>query len=260
MHQYLRLDYGIVIPTYNLLVGIGAVCGFLQLEREFKIRRIDPVIDRRIYLSLIVSIIVGFAGARIFEMVYHGNISILSFFRGGITFMGGLIAAMAMFTAINSFLKINQGFAFNLLTPAVIIAHCIGRLGCFFAGCCYGRPTDTVFGVHYPESSLPATELGANLYLHPIQIYEAVFLLFQLIIITRWIQFNDRFFIYLISYGLYRFFAEFLRGDDRGQFVTSVLTPSQAMSVLFISGGIFIGLVTKEKCRKYIYSSREYDK
>ena len=60
MHQYLDLGYAIKIPMYNLLIGIGAIAGFLFLENQIKINKIEFRIDRKIYISIIISGFFGF--------------------------------------------------------------------------------------------------------------------------------------------------------------------------------------------------------
>lgn len=247
MHQYLEIGDGILIPMYNLLIGIGAVFGFLYLEKEIKKFKVDFKTDRNIYLSLIVSIGLGFVGAKLFELLYHGyKLSFQTFFTGGITVMGGITVGAISFLIINSILKTNNQLAFNLLIPFVIIIHFFGRIGCFLAGCCYGKPTNSFFGVMYPDNSLPSLHLGCDVHLHPTQFYEALFLLLLFVVVVKVKRFALRTPIYLVGYGFFRFFIEFLRGDDRGQLFTDILTPSQFLSLLFILIGLLIYITTKK--------------
>jgi phosphatidylglycerol:prolipoprotein diacylglycerol transferase len=229
---------GILIPVYNLLIGVGAIFGFLHLEKEIKCYNVDFRTNRNIYLSLIVSIFLGFVGAKLFELFYHGyELNLYAFASGGITFMGGLMTGAICFFTINAIVKTNNLLAFNLLVPFIIISHFWGRIGCFFAGCCYGKPTDSIFGVIYPNDSLPALHFETNISLHPTQLYEACLLALLFVVIMK-IKFHFRISVYLIGYGILRFFIEFFRADDRGQVLISFLTPSQLLSFLFILIGI----------------------
>src|SRR5690554_5568878 len=118
MHQYFDIGYGIIIPMYNLLIGIGAIFGFLWLELEIKKYNLNFNTEQNIYISLIVSILLGFSGAKVFELFYHGyELSFYNFISGGLTFMGGLIAAGITFYIINTILRVNNALAFNLLVP-----------------------------------------------------------------------------------------------------------------------------------------------
>ncbi|MDR1582301.1 MAG: prolipoprotein diacylglyceryl transferase [Prevotellaceae bacterium] len=242
MHQYLPIGNSISIPMYNLLIGIGAILGFLHLEQELKQNHIDFKTDRKIYFSLIISLLFGFTGAKLVELFYHGYVLNWYTFRtGGITFMGGFVVGAIVFLLMNVILKINNLRTYNLLIPSIIIAHCFGRIGCFFAGCCYGKPTDSIFGVVFPSDAFPSLHLGAAIPVHPTQLYEA-FCLVLLFIIIKIVCVKYRLPIYLIGYSVSRFFIEFLRGDDRGNILINILTPSQVLSIIFFIVGLVIVL------------------
>lgn len=240
MHQYLDIGSGIIIPMYNLLIGIGAIFGFLHLEKEIKKYKLDYQTDRNIYLSLIIAIGLGFSGAKVFELFYHNyDLTFYNFFTGGITFMGGIIVAGITFYITNTVFGTSNFLAFNLLVPFILISHFFGRIGCFLAGCCYGKPTNSIFGVVYPDNSLPAQHFETGIHLHPTQLYEAVFLAILFIVVIKYVKFELRIPIYLMTYGLFRFILEFYRADNRGQILTDLLTPSQILSILFIGVGLW---------------------
>ena len=126
-----------------------------------------------------------------------------------------------------------------IIAPACItLAHGLGRIGCFFAGCCYGVETDSIFGVKFPH-------LDHNVY--PTQLYEAMFLIILTAILSLLaFKYKNKYTmpIYLASYGVFRFLIEFLRGDDRGAFLFGIISPSQVFSIicLVISVGLTIYL------------------
>ena len=248
MHQYLDIGNGILIPLFNLLIGIGAIFGFLHLERELKIYQVNFQTDRNIYISLIAAIGLGFSGAKIFELLYHGyDLNFYNLYLGGIDFMGGFVSGAIVFYLIKQILKTDNKLAFNFLVPFIIIVHFFGRIGCFLAGCCYGKSTNLIIGVAYPDNSLPALHFGTNIHLHPTQLYEAVFLGLLFILVTKLIRFDFRIPIYLMMYGLFRFFIEYFRADDRGQIMTDLLTPSQIMSILFFGIGLWTYIIMNKK-------------
>ena len=249
MYPHLNLGHNIELPLYNLFVGIGIIFGLLYLDNLIRIRKINFITDKKIYISLIISIIVGFLGAKIFDLIYlDKSINLINLYSGGTTFMGGVITASIIFLLINLLLKTSNLLAFNLLTPSLIIAHFFGRIGCFLGGCCYGTHTETLFGVKYPEEAPASVHLGANMYSHPTQLYESFSLILLLIIVEKYTSFENKIFIYLAGYGLLRFFIEFLRLDERGHFITNLISPSQFMCIVFFLLGTTTILV------KYYFS------
>lgn len=249
MHQYLDFGNGVLIPLYNLFIGIGAILGYLHLEKELKDRRVHFDIDRNIYIALIFSLVVGLLGAKLLNMLYHGyEFTFSNFLGSGSTFMGGLLSAGAIYFIANKILGTKLSLAFNLLVPVILVSHFFGRIGCFFAGCCFGKPTEIVFGVVYPEISLPSQVYDFGVHLHPVQLYEAFFLISLFIVIKKYIRFELRLFYYFTLYGIGRFILEYFRGDNRGEIITAMISPSQIVSLIFILiGSFYYQKVTKKK-------------
>ena len=151
---------------------------------------------------------------------------------GGLVFYGALLlgvpaALLAMWRKKVPILVLCDAFA-----CALPIGHGISRLGCFFAGCCYGTPTDLPWAVTFGET-LADAPLGVAL--HPTQLYEAG-LLFGLAGVVNLVHSRKRHHgaslqAYLGLYAILRFVVEFVRGDaTRGYFWESVLGPSLSMS------------------------------
>ena len=244
MYPYLNLGHNILFPLYNLFIGIGIVFGLIYLDRQCNSLKIKFLTDRNLHISLIISIILGFLGAKIFDLIYLGNnINLHNLYIGGTTFMGGVITAGIVFVLINSLLKTNNLFAFNLVVPSLMIAHIFGRIGCFLGGCCYGNPTNLFFGVKYPETAPASVHFGSSIYSHPTQLYESFFLIVCFIVIEKYSLFKNKIFVYLIGYGTFRFFIEFIRADERGQILTELISPSQITSILFVLFGIISILI-----------------
>ena len=133
------------------------------------------------------------------------------------TFIGGLIGGVACFLAIYFIFRKKYTArlyeVISLLPCSILIAHAFGRIGCFFAGCCYGKETDSFLGVQFPDLPHPV---------HPTQLYEAAFL-FVLFAVSVYLilkkDFKHNLSLYLIAYGVFRFLIEYVRGDDRGELV-----------------------------------------
>jgi len=223
------------------MIGIGAIIGFLILESEIKKIQIEFQTDKNIYYSIIISSICGLVGAKFFEVVYKQfDFSFENFYSSGLTFYGGLIFGICSFFLINKIFKTNNTIAFNLVIPSLILAHGFGRIGCFFAGCCYGKPTNSILGVCFPEGSLPARHFSELINLHPVQLYESFFLFLLFFIIIKFVSFEFRIIIYFIAYSIFRFFIELLRADYRGIFLTDFFSPSQIISIFIFILGVLL--------------------
>jgi phosphatidylglycerol:prolipoprotein diacylglycerol transferase len=122
------------------------------------------------------------------------------------------------------------------------LVHMFGRLGCFMAGCCYGKPTQSFFGVMFSSPQCYAEP--KNVPLHPTQFYEAAFIfmvmLFLLFLRDRRMFYGQLFLVYLIAYAIGRTLLEFFRGDEvRGFVIDNLVSHSQLIAVVIIIIAIF---------------------
>lgn len=254
MLRYLYIGENSFIPTYNLLVSIGIATGmlFLQYQKDFKQKKDNEKLE--IHLALLISIIGGFIGAFIFD-AFSQNIT-LSFHninKIGLTFFGGLISGLFILAFCLKLFSFKVLSTLNLLTRPFCIAHFFGRFGCFMAGCCYGNPTKTIFGVTFPTGSLPHDHYRQLIKIHPTQLYECFFVLL-LFIYLSYTKSKDHFYIYILTYSVFRFLIEYIRADSRGiVFNQNLFSPSQLMSVfiLIVISSIFLSrrfsLIKQEK-------------
>ena len=141
----------------------------------------DPRVKESLYKLAFQGVACGILGARLFYAATHWQdfqndwIGILKIWEGGLVFYGGLLGASGGFYVWNRSKAISASWTqvLDWASPSLAFGHAIGRLGCFAAGCCFGKPTNVPWGVTFthPESLAP---LG--LPLHPTQIYESGFL------------------------------------------------------------------------------------
>lgn len=172
-----------------------------------------------------------------------------SLISGGLVFYGGIIGGIiGAFVGkkiagckISDFIDI-----YGVLIPLV---HSFGRLGCFCAGCCYGIRYDGPFSVSYktPLSNVPV-EVG----IFPVQLLESLllFCLFVVLLILLLKGKKNIFCIYLIVYGVIRFFMEMLRFDFERGFIFGI-SVSQFISILIIIFTIFYLIINDKiiKCK-----------
>lgn len=227
------------VHMYGIMVAVGLLCAFLTLFYMTKKKGVDAAFSDFVFYDGIASIVVGFCFAALFQATYNyikdpsGGFHI----GGGMTFIGGLIGGVVCFLAVYFIFRkkytVRLWQVVSMLPSSILIAHSFGRIGCFFAGCCYGKETDSFLGVQFPHLPSPV---------HPTQLYEAAFL-FVMFIVTAYLVLKKNFMhnlsLYLISYGIFRFFIEYLRGDDRGALIAGV-SPSQFWSLLMILAGIVL--------------------
>jgi phosphatidylglycerol:prolipoprotein diacylglycerol transferase len=224
-----------------LLLGVvGALILFNVLTKKYKMP--NKAYNYYFYTG-IIAIVVGMMAAAFFDALYKGLVKELfqavgTFFTSGVfktasgvTFYGGLIGGAVTFVVAFLIAKPEVRREFPLLLklapPCILVAHALGRVGCFFAGCCYGVEGEGFMFFHFHDGE---ANFGTN-------IIEAVFLAVLIIPSLKFIDYS--LFIYMFGYGLFRFFIEFARADNRGASI-GVLTPSQFISVLLLAGGLIM--------------------
>ncbi len=226
-----------IFYMYGLMIAVGILACFAILFLYGKKKKVEPnFIDFIFYLG-IAAIALGFGSAALFQATYNyiENPAAGFHFDGGITFIGGLIGGIATFLVLYFIFrkkyKTRLVDIISFIPCCILIAHAFGRVGCFFAGCCYGKPTDSFLGIRFP---------GMSHKVHPTQLYEAIFLfaLFAICFLLVWKKdFKHNLSLYLIAYGIFRFCIEFLRDDNRGSFIGSI-SPSQFWSILMVFAGV----------------------
>lgn len=224
---------------YGIMIGVGVMAAFLILSFYCKRAGVSQKFSDFFFYNGLLSVAVGFGSASLFQSVYDyiENPSKGFRFGGGITFIGGLIGGVIFFLLVYFIVrkridgKLSQ--MLSIVPCCITVAHAFGRIGCFFAGCCYGKATDSFLGVKFPQLAYKV---------HPTQLYEAAFL-FLLFAVMAYLVFCKGFkhnmSVYLICYGIFRFLIEFLRDDHRGALVAG-MSPSQFWSVLMIVLGIVL--------------------
>jgi phosphatidylglycerol:prolipoprotein diacylglycerol transferase len=235
------------LPTYGFLVASGVLLGLMLCVRNAQRLGINP--DDTWNLGIVV-VLAGILGAKVLLIVndwgnYRGDLGrifSMDTLRSGGVFSGGLVAALlaaAWFMARHKMPALRTCDAF---APGLALGHAIGRLGCFAAGCCYGKPTAHFWGVVF---SNPLGQAPLDIPLEPTQLIESVVELLNFFVLSWLIKRRHAdgqvFGTYLILYGIARFFIEFLRGDPgRGVVVPGVLTGTQLISIiLVVVGGLF---------------------
>ncbi|HEY8278707.1 MAG TPA: prolipoprotein diacylglyceryl transferase [Bdellovibrionota bacterium] len=248
MHPILFSAFGFPVRTYGFAMTVAHLTGilFLLVWSRPKGKPLGPYID-----LLLAVVVFGVIGARLgyaynyWEEFQDDPWTLFSLWKGGLAFYGGFAPAFFAFLFVLWWRKIPVLETSDRVSPILPLSLALIRLGCFAQGCCFGLPTNLPWGVAYhdPESKVLPVLLGHPL--HPTQLYEAVFL-FCLSGALAWVLRSGRyrkvlrpgelatFSIFL--YCVYRFAADFLRGDTyHGFWGLSWFTPTQAAALLGIA-------------------------
>ena len=231
----------LAIRWYGVMAAFGFLAGSWVLFRNRKLAGLN---EDRCSGVLLVAMISGIVGARIFYVVqfwqfYRDDLwKIFRVDQGGLVFYGGFILSIISIGVYCRIHKIDFIRLLDIFTPAIAIAHCCGRIGCFLNGCCYGKPSNTWFSVNYPAGSDAALRYPGSGVM-PVQLIEAgeniiaFFIFYQIAKRTgRGVAVSA----YFISYGVLRFINEFWRGDNPKIF--GLLTPAQLIGTVLIPLGV----------------------
>lgn len=240
MHPILFSIFGLEIKTYGTLIAIGILCALFYIMKQAERENLDVQNALDITLYLVIS---GIIGARILYVIvdfrYYRDdlLSIFKVWEGGLVFYGGFLAALAVGYFLLKRKKMPPWKFIDIFATALPLGHAFGRVGCFSAGCCYGRETDVPWAVTFTNTdSLAYPVLG--LHIHPTQIYESIFnliIFFILHLSLRKKKFDGQnAILYVILYGTARFFLEFFRGDDRGFLFENLFSTSQGVALILV--------------------------
>ncbi len=225
---------------YGLMIAVGFLAALYLCIRRGKKRGFSEDIFWGIFVCAIIG---GVVGSKLLYILIAlpqiiKNPSILLDFRNGFVIYGGILGGLF---ASYVYLRIKkQKFLpyFDMVMPSVALAQGFGRLGCFFAGCCYGRETDGPFHIVFTHSDFAPN----NVPLIPTQLMSSAgdFLIsLTLVLFAAKNPKKGRVgSLYLILYGVGRFVVEFFRGDPRGS--VGVLSTSQAISLVIVAAGVVL--------------------
>lgn len=238
MHPILIQFGPLTLYTYGLLVAMAFLAGLGLALRQAKREGIDPqqVMDLAFYV-----VIAAIGGSRLLYVLMNPGhylqepLSIFKIWEGGLVFYGGLLFALPISALYVIKKHLTLATMADIFAPSLALGHAIGRWGCFFAGCCYGKPTDLPWAITFTD---PHSLAPRGIPLHPTQIYESAM---NLSIFFLLLAFQGRkrhpgqvFWLYLLLYSIGRFLIEYLRGDERGMLLG--LSTSQFL-------GIFLALL-----------------
>ena len=265
MHPILLHLGPLTIHTYGALYALGIFTAVALSEYLYRRDGGEPEAIIDLALPVVIGTLIG--ARALFIIVEHeyylrNPVEIIMVWKGGLVFYGGLMGGAIAFIITARVKKLELWHLADTVAPGVALGHALGRLGCFFAGSCYGRATDVPWAVIYSDpNSLARDIIGVPV--HPTQLYSAAFLtLLSAILVFIGIRSTFKGQViatYGILYGTFRFFIEFLRGDPRGTVSLAGLTvsTSQAVSLLLVPVSLGLYLYLKQMdSQKNIHAPR----
>jgi len=223
--------------SYGMMIGIGTVLALWWAGRRGEKRGIseDFITSMTIWI-----VVVGFAGGKLLYIItnWQGFLEAPRRYLSseGFVVYGGIVTALIMSWLRCRHAKVNFTDCLDTFLPPVAAAQGFGRIGCFLAGCCYGKPTDSILGVVFPAGSYAP----AGIALWPTQLFMAAgdFLLAAALLLYERRRAPGRGLapVYLFLYGVGRFLIEYFRDDPRG--AVGVFSTSQFISLFVVSGAL----------------------
>lgn len=245
MAPYLLL-FGKPISTYSLCILLGGVLAWLWFHHSLRTRPENPgTVEQAFFWGILGA----FLGSKILFLLTclpqlirdlpllqsDSTLFAARYLYSGFVFYGGLLGTLGVVWLFCRHRRLSFSGLCAVLVPAVPLLHACGRVGCFFAGCCYGIPAPEGWpGITFHRSFLAPNQVP----LVPVQLMEAagVFLLFLLLacLAKKCWQGNALLLLYLTAYAPLRFALEFFRGDAyRGHW--GILSTSQLIALLTLA-------------------------
>lgn len=238
--------FGVPVHAYGVFFALSYLAAFLFL-------RSAGAGDLAFW-----GLISGLVGARLFYVFLHPQdfrsdpAMLFRIWNGGLVFYGGLIGAgLTLFFWSRAHSK-DWRSTLDIAAVAIAGAQSIGRVGCFFSGCCHGSVCDLPWAVRL-HSDLVAENLR-GIGIHPVQLYEAGSLIILTLFLWRIYKRSQHkgtvSAAYLCGYSLIRFITEFFRGDiGRGLWWNGLASTSQIVSVAMFLGGLILYFTSRAQRR-----------
>ncbi len=235
--------FGLRIQSYSLIAAVGFIVTAVVAIRLSSLRKIPS--HKSLTAALVSAFGIFIGGHLLFVLTNIGSIvntvskpdfrfSDLLPFVSGMVFYGGFfgaLAAMFVFSSVNK--DVSRADVFDVFAVSVPLFHVFGRIGCFFAGCCYG--VECNFGI---ATYLNTSPVHYGIRRFPVALTEAFVNLLIFMVLLYFFKRNKYYgklvFAYLLMYAPARFVLEFFRGDEIRGFVFGLST-SQFISLLTLA-------------------------
>ncbi len=246
--NYILFEIGpLTVYSYGFMIAVGIVAAIWTADTRAKKYGLD---GDHMYGLALLGLLFGFTGSKLLFFITEikdimENPKMMLSLSEGFVVYGGIIGGIFGAFVYCRWKKLPVLKYFDIAIASLALAQGFGRIGCFMAGCCYGRETDAWYGVTFESSPFAPN----NTALIPTQIISSAANFVHFFILV-WITKNKKtdgivVSAYVILYSVGRFFIEMLRNDPRGN--VSFLSTSQFISVFMLAAGVLSMLVLKKK-------------
>lgn len=231
---------GFTVHGYGLMIALGFLAAIIYASWQCKKKGLD---DDFLFNLAILVLIFGWLGGKIlytiveFKDFLENPVSVIA--SEGFVVYGGILTGAITIIVYCRIKKKNFFEYVDVIVAGVAINQSLGRIGCFLAGCCYGRETDSCIGVVFPPSGMAPS--GVKLI--PTQLISAagdalLFLILFLVLNSKKYRKGMAMCIYLSGYAFGRAIVECFRADHRGS--VGALSTSQFLSIFAGAAGLLV--------------------
>ncbi len=251
MHPVLFHIGPFTLHTYGVFVAMAFLSAIGLALKEA--RRVGEDTNKILDLCFYV-LIAAIVGSRVlyvfinWQVFRQDPVEIIRIWHGGLVFYGGFIAACLTAVWYTRKEGLFSWKTADILAPSVAFGQFVGRIGCFFAGCCYGKPCELPWAITFmhPDSLAPK-----GMPLHPTQIYSSVngLVIFVVLVSLKRVKAfeGQLFWMYVLLYGVSRSIIEIFRGDERGMLVGGLFSTSQFIGVLMIAVSLVMMIILRAR-------------
>ena len=253
---------GLTITSFGVFMALSFLTAGWVLSMEMRRKGESPELAWDMVMWAAIG---GILGAKLYYMILNWPETVAApgraiASRSGLVWYGGFLAAAGLIWWQLARRKVSVPRVADAVAPAIALAYAVGRLGCFFVGDDYGRPTDLPWAVAFPQGAPPSTAYNLRtmfgvpipdgipgdtvLAVHPTQLYEVAMSLVIFAILwrlrTRLAHAGMLFAVWLSLAGVERFVVEMFRAKDDRFF--GGLTLAQTISMALVVAGILLAL------------------
>jgi phosphatidylglycerol:prolipoprotein diacylglycerol transferase len=249
------------VPAYSFMLSLAFIIGTLIAIGICRRQNVSIIKIFGLAISIQISAHVGSRLLFVLNNYSQFETNLLNVFSlspGGFAFTGGFV--LSIFVGIIYMKLLNLPFwkISDCLVPPIAVGIFLTKIGCFLAGCCYGKETHFFLGVRFPADSLAAQKFGVHHLVHPTQLYEALSGLLILSIVILYVRkhrkFEGQLFLsFMILYLIARTLNEELRGDEVHNYIFN-LTQTQFFNIFLI---FFANVVYRMKVKALNISTIE---
>jgi phosphatidylglycerol:prolipoprotein diacylglycerol transferase len=244
----------LTIHAYGFFLALGFIAGLVLATLR---ARKEGIAFERVVDLFFYTVLSAIVGSRIlfvlinFDFFRKDPLQMIKMWEGGLVFYGGFLLAVGVSIGYMRWNRLPIWRWADLFSPPIALGLFFGRIGCFFAGCCYGKETSLPWGVVFTN---PASLAQLNVPLHPTQLYEACSNL-AIFFFLKWREkgktFDGQIFgLFLFLYSVTRFFIEMLRGDPRGSLFQKLFSTSQEIGIFLAIASLFMLFYLKKGQRR----------